>query len=229
MMRCILACDLMGGIVVRGVRGERDRYRPISEYSKIVATPAPEEVIRAIRPRETYIADLDRIMGRGDSLPIIAGLSKLTRTIVDAGVSDRQGFETVKRVSGSVIMGTETASLALIEACQGANVAVSVDMKGGRMMAKDPMLDVTPLQAIAMLDGLELDAIILLDIARVGSGEGVDFALLEAAATESRHQVIVGGGVRDMEDLDRISAAGGAGAIIASAVHSGRIPLDILR
>ena len=80
-----------------------------------------------------------------------------------------------------------------------------------------------------MLDGMELDSIILLDVARVGSGEGVDFALLEAAASESRHQIIAGGGVRDMEDLDRISAAGGAGAIVASAVHSGRIPLEVLR
>lgn len=228
-MRCILACDLMGGIVVRGVRGERDRYRPISEYSQLVATPDPVDVIRTIRPRETYIADLDRITGRGDSLQIIAGLSKLTRTMADAGVSDRQGFETVKQVSRSVILGTETASLALIEACQGSDVVVSVDMRGGRMMAKDPALDVSPLQVVAMLDGMELDSIILLDVARVGSGEGVDFALLEAAASESRHQIIAGGGVRDMEDLDRISAAGCAGAIVASAVHSGRIPLEVLR
>ena len=39
MMRCILACDLMGGVVVRGVRGERDRYRPISEYSQCRGHP----------------------------------------------------------------------------------------------------------------------------------------------------------------------------------------------
>ncbi|MGA9139063.1 MAG: HisA/HisF-related TIM barrel protein [Methanocella sp.] len=229
MMRCILACDLMGGVVVRGVRGERDRYRPISEYSKIVDSPAPEDVIRAIKPRETYIADLDRIMGRGDSLPVIAGLSKLTRTMTDAGVADLEGFEAVKLVSRSVILGTETASMALIEACQGPGVAVSVDMRDGRMMAKDPALNVTPLQVVAKLDSLELDSIILLDVARVGSGEGIDFAMLEAAASESRHQIIVGGGVRDMEDLDCIGKAGGAGAIIASAVHSGRIPLEVLR
>jgi phosphoribosylformimino-5-aminoimidazole carboxamide ribotide isomerase len=105
MMRCILACDLMGGIVVRGVRGERDRYRPISEYSQLVATPDPVDVIRTIRPRETYIADLDRITGRGDSLQIIAGLSKLTRTMADAGVSDRQGRSSEARIP-VVILGT---------------------------------------------------------------------------------------------------------------------------
>ncbi len=41
MMRCILALDLLGGVVVRGVRGDRDRYKPINEYSNVVATCVP--------------------------------------------------------------------------------------------------------------------------------------------------------------------------------------------
>jgi phosphoribosylformimino-5-aminoimidazole carboxamide ribotide isomerase len=132
-------------------------------------------------------------------------------------------------VSGAVILGTETASLALIRECQGSGTIVSVDMRGGRMMAADPALAGTPLEVVRLLDDLALDAIVLLDVARVGSGEGVDFDLLAAAASASRHEIIAGGGVRDMEDLDRIGAAGGAGAIVASAVHSGAIPLQVLR
>jgi phosphoribosylformimino-5-aminoimidazole carboxamide ribotide isomerase len=81
---------------------------------------------------------------------------------------------------------------------------------------------------VKLLDGLELGGIVLLDVARVGSGEGVDLGLLEAAASASRHGVIAGGGVRNVDDLDRIGAAGGAGAIVASAVHSGAIPLKVL-
>jgi phosphoribosylformimino-5-aminoimidazole carboxamide ribotide isomerase len=228
-MRCILACDLLGGIVVRGVRGDRERYRPISEYSKIVATSVPEEVIGAMKPRETYIADLDRILGRGDNLPVIRELSKITRTMVDAGAATPEDVARLRPVSHSVILGTETASLALIRECHSSNTIVSVDMKGGQMMAADPALRRSPLEVIRLLDDFALDAIVLLDVARVGSGEGVDFGLLEAAASASRHEIIAGGGVRDVEDLDRIGAAGGAGAIIASAVHSGAIPLQILR
>lgn len=227
-MRCILACDLLGGVVVRGVRGERDRYRPIGEYSQIVATSIPEEVIRAMRPRETYVADLDRITGKGDNLQVIRELSKLTRTMVDAGIRCPEDVRQVRAAARTVILGTETASLALIRECQGPDVVVSVDMKGGQMMAGDPAFAVPPLAVVKMLDDLELDAIILLDVARVGSGEGLDFGLLAAAASASRHEVIAGGGVRDAEDLDRIGAAGGSGAIVASAVHSGAIPLQVL-
>jgi phosphoribosylformimino-5-aminoimidazole carboxamide ribotide isomerase len=229
MMRCILACDLLGGVVVRGVRGDRYRYRPINEYSKVVTTAVPGEVIRAMKPRETYIADLDRIMGRGDNLPVIEELSKITRTMVDAGVAWPEDLARLRPAARSVILGTETASLALIKECPGSDTIVSVDMRGGKMMAVDPALQLPPLEVVKLLDDLTLDAIILLDVARVGSGEGVDFDLLAAAASASRHEIIHGGGVRDMEDLDRIGAAGGAGAIVASAVHSGTIPLQVLR
>jgi len=228
MMRCILACDLLGGVVVRGVRGERERYRPIDEYSKVVTTSAPLEVIRAMRPRETYIADLDRITGRGDNLATIASLSRLTHTMADVGVTAPGDAVQVRQAAHAVILGTETAPLSLIRQCQGAGVVVSVDMRGGRLMACDPALQLPPLEVVRLLDDLALDAIILLDVARVGSGEGIDFDLLGRAAFASRHPIIAGGGVRDGEDLDRIAAAGGAGAIVASAVHSGAIPLDVL-
>lgn len=229
MMRCILACDLLGGAVVRGVSGERDRYRPISEYSTVVSTSAPLDVIRAMGPRETYIADLDRIMGRGDNLPVIRALSQVTRTMVDAGAATREDVARLRPASRSIILGTETASLDLIRECHGSATIVSVDMKGRRMMAADPALRTTPLEVVRLLDDFTLDAIILLDVARVGTGEGIDFGLLEKAASASRHPVIAGGGVRDTDDLDRIRAAGGAGAIVASAVHSGAIPLHIIR
>ncbi len=229
MMRCILACDLLGGVVVRGVRGQRDRYRPISEYSQVVATADPEAVIRAIRPRETYVADLDRITGRGDNLGTVAALSRLTRTMVDAGAAMPEDVARMRPAAHAVILGTETASLPLIQESQGPGVIVSVDMVNGRMMAGDPALRRPPLEVVRALDDLTLDAIILLDVARVGSGEGVDLGLLEAVASASRHPVIAGGGVRDLDDLDRIGTAGGAGAIVASAVHSGVIPLQVLR
>jgi phosphoribosylformimino-5-aminoimidazole carboxamide ribotide isomerase len=92
-----------------------------------------------------------------------------------------------------------------------------------------PALRLSPLEVVRLLDDYALDAIILLDVARVGACEGVDFGLLGAAAAASRHEIIAGGGVRDPEDLDRIGAAGGAGAIVASAIHAGAIPQQFLR
>jgi phosphoribosylformimino-5-aminoimidazole carboxamide ribotide isomerase len=228
-MRCILACDLKGGIVVKGVRGERDRYGPIAPASRIVDTSSPAGVIAKIKPKETYIADLDRIMGVGDHLSTIKTLSGMTRTMADIGVSGAADFETARGVAHAVVIGTETAPLSVIEQCQGPETILSLDMKRGRTMCRDRALDLTPMDAIKLFNGLELGAVILLDISRVGSGEGIDIPLVEAAVSASRHDIIVGGGVRDVPDLDLLEKCGASGAIVASAVHDGRIPLDMLR
>jgi phosphoribosylformimino-5-aminoimidazole carboxamide ribotide isomerase len=228
-MRFILACDLKGGTVVRGVRGDRSNYRPIAETSRIVTTSEPLGVIEQIRPKETYIADLDKIMGMGDNALVIASMSRLTRTMADVGVKSASDASSALKASNSVILGTETASLDAIRQSQGKRSIVSLDMKHGRMMCSDLAFNVSPLKVVEMLNGLDLGAIILLDVARVGSGEGIDLDLLAKAAGLSRHPVIIGGGVRGVEDLERAEGCGAEGAIIASAVHDGKIPLNVLR
>ena len=228
-MRCILACDLKGGIVVKGVRGERARYGPIAAASRIVDTSDPVEVIGKIKPKETYIADLDRITGAGDHLAIIKTLSGMTRTMADIGVSSVDDFILARDVSSTVVIGTETAPLGVIEHCQGPQAVVSLDMKNGMMMGSDPALHMGPTQVLELLNRFELAAVILLDVGRVGSGAGIDVPFVTSAVSISRHDIIVGGGVRSVEDLELLEKCGASGAIVASAVHDGQIPLDLMR
>lgn len=228
-MRCILACDLKNGIVVKGVRGEREKYRPIAESSRLVKTSVPREVIAEIRPRETYVADLDRITGVGDHLSVIKSLSDITMTMADIGVSSASDLEAAGRVARTVVVGTETAPLGVIEQCQGGSLVVSVDMKNGAMLCRDPAFKLEPAGVLKLLNRFDLGGIILLDVGRVGSGEGIDLPLVAAAVSISRHDVIVGGGIRGVPDLELLEKAGASGAIVASAVHDGSIPLKMLR
>ena len=65
---------------------------------------------------------------------------------------------------------------------------------------------------------------IVLDLARVGSGAGPDVALIGAIHAAFRDlELLAGGGVRDVEDLRALAAAGAAGALVATALHSGVI------
>jgi len=228
-MRCILACDLKGGIVVKGVRGDRAHYGPIAAASRLVATSDPVEVIAKIKPKETYIADLDRITGAGDHLAVIKTLSGMTRTMADIGVSSVNDFSLASEVSATVVIGTETASLGVIEHCQGPQAVVSLDMKNGTMMGSDTAFRMDPTHVLKLLNGFELAAVILLDVGRVGSGAGVDVPFVTSAVSTSEHDIIVGGGVRSVEDLELLEKCGASGAIVASAVHDGHIPADMLR
>jgi phosphoribosylformimino-5-aminoimidazole carboxamide ribotide isomerase len=66
--------------------------------------------------------------------------------------------------------------------------------------------------------------VIVMTLARVGSGEGPDLdRLSEIVARAQGRAVYAAGGVRNADDLAAIQDTGAAGALIASALHAGTI------
>jgi phosphoribosylformimino-5-aminoimidazole carboxamide ribotide isomerase len=64
----------------------------------------------------------------------------------------------------------------------------------------------------------------VLDVARVGSGRGPDVALLAEMRRRFAHlELIAGGGVRSREDLEQLGDVGCDGALVATALHEGRV------
>ena len=83
---------------------------------------------------------------------------------------------------------------------------------------------------MARLHRAGLREAIVLDLARVGSGAGPDVALIaEIHAAFPDLELLAGGGVRDAEDLRALADAGAAGALVATALHSGVIGQRELR
>ena len=127
-----------------------------------------------------------------------------------------------------VIVGTETLSgpdaleRLLAEIPQ---LVLSVDLRDGRLLSPDPQLAGLPaLDAVARLHRPGLREAIVLDLARVGSGAGTDVGLIaELHAAFDDLELLAGGGVRDVEDLRALRDAGAAGALVATALHSGVI------
>jgi phosphoribosylformimino-5-aminoimidazole carboxamide ribotide isomerase len=231
-VRCIFVLDILNGAVVHAVRGERSRYEPIAAFSRVVDTSEPLEIIKALRPREIYVADLDLLTGRGDSLELIGRISGMAETMADIGISRASDLGLLPPAV-SPVLGTETASLALIKeaSCRadsgGRRPVVSIDMRNGKLLAADPALaEMTPMDLLKILNSLEVEAVILLDLSRVGSSAGLDIPLLEAAAEVTEHPLILGGGIKGEEDLAALEEMGFAGALVATAVHSGKIPLS---
>jgi phosphoribosylformimino-5-aminoimidazole carboxamide ribotide isomerase len=63
----------------------------------------------------------------------------------------------------------------------------------------------------------------------VGTSIGLDRDFLEKAVFASDHPLILGGGVKGPEDLNTLKDLGFGGALVATAVHSGNIPLEMVR
>ena len=223
-VRVVGVIDLKAGAAVHAVRGERERYRPVGDPLSLARTFRD-----ALGLDELYVADLDAIGGGGEQDAIIAELAREARVMVDAGVSEPERARALLDLGAHrVVVGTETLTgadaLDRLLAELGA-VVLSVDLRDGRALSRDPRLAGLPaLDAVARLHRAGLREVIVLDLARVGSGMGPDIRLIaELHAAFPGLELLAGGGVRDAGDLRALADAGAAGALVATALHRGVI------
>ncbi len=238
-MRVIPVIDLKSGAVVHAARGQRERYRPLQ--SGLVAGSEPLDVARAFREQlgldELYVADLDAIAGGPLHRDALAALALEARVMVDAGVT---GAAAVRRLlelgAARVVIGTETlgdpAALGRLRAeLPDAPLVLSIDLRGEHVVSRDPGLArLGAAGALARFIESGVDEVIVLDLARVGSGAGPDVALVrELCSRFPELDLLAGGGVRDLADLRALAEAGAAGALVATALHGGAIGSEELR
>jgi len=229
-VRVVGVIDLKAGAAVHAVRGERERYRPVGDPLSLARTFRD-----ALGLEELYVADLDAIGGGGAQDAIIAELARGARVMVDAGVSEPERARALLGLGAHrVVVGTETLTDAdALERLLGepGAVVLSVDLRDGRPLSRDPRLAGLPArEAVARLARAGLREVIVLDLARVGSGMGPDVRLIaELHAAFPGLELLAGGGVRDAGDLRALADAGAAGALVATALHRGVIGRRELR
>ena len=231
MFRIIFVLDILNGNAVHAVRGERSKYQPVSG-SRICDSPSPLDIISALKPREVYIADLDRLQHIGDNFELIKRISDKAKTMVDAGVEDMDDIEKCLKIADTAILGTETASIELIkEAAEKfpGRIGVSLDIKNGRVLTKDRRMETKPEELVKLLNDYDIKDLFILELNKVGTGAGIDVDFLRDVVGLSTHNILLGGGIRDMKDIDALKGIGISGALVATAVHNGRIPVEIIQ
>jgi phosphoribosylformimino-5-aminoimidazole carboxamide ribotide isomerase len=237
-MRVIPVIDLKSGAAVHAVRGERERYRPLR--SEIAAGSDPIQITRAFHGAlgldELYVADLDALAGGPAQRKVLAALGHEARVMVDAGVDEVAAIRLLLELGAArVVIGTETlpdqSALERLRAeLPDAPLVLSLDVRAGRVLSPDAELArLGAAEALGRLGRSGVREVIVLDLARVGSGAGPDVALVrELCARFPELELLAGGGVRDVADLRALAKAGAAGALVATALHSGAIGPDEL-
>lgn len=224
MFRIIFVLDILNGNAVHAVKGERSRYQPVR--SRICDSSNPLDIISALMPEEVYIADLDRLMHLGNNFEIIKRISSKVKTMADIGVEKISDLEKCVEIADTAVLGTETASLDLIKKAVElfpGRIDVSIDIKNREVLTKERSMKVKPEQLVKMLNGYDIRDIIILDLNKVGTGAGIDIDFLHDAARQSVHNILVGGGIRGMDDINALKEIGIDGALVATAVHNGKI------
>ncbi len=177
-------------------------------------------------------------MKKRENIPIIEQIVSRTglKLLVDAGVEDlRRVGKLLESGVSNVIVGTETLSdltflKQILDAYGNEKIIVSLDLMNRKVLSKSESLkSKNALAAVSEIDAMGVKKIILLDLARVGSGQGIDLELIKEMGPTLRSKILVGGGVRDLTDLLFLKDLGVNGALIATALHTGKITMDEIR
>jgi phosphoribosylformimino-5-aminoimidazole carboxamide ribotide isomerase len=238
-MQILPVLDIQQGTVVRGVGGRRHEYQPI--VSKWTPSSEPVAVTEALRDafgfRSFYLADLDAIGGKSPNWDLYARLQERGFLLaVDAGVRDETDGRRLLEAGVDCVAGLETidgpaALLSLLDLPGGSRLIFSLDLKDGQPLgavAGWRAGDACSIGEEAIEAGVR--RLIVLDLARVGGGGGVgtEDLCLQIKKRHPQVELIAGGGVRGVEDLRRLESYGVDRALVASALHDGRVaPEDI--
>ena len=233
-MQIIPVLDLKGGLVVRGIAGRRELYKPV--VSSLCSTAEPAGVACALREElgtgSLYLADLDGIASGAADPAACRELEELGFSLmIDAGMrSLPQALDFAGRVEGDLIAALETLpSPRVLEELLGElgshRVIFSLDLSAGRPRSGGEgwAAEVEEIADSAFRAGIERMS--LLDRAAVGSGEGPPHqeTCLGWKERFPELELITGGGVRNLDDLLALKKAGGDGVLIASALHDGSL------
>jgi phosphoribosylformimino-5-aminoimidazole carboxamide ribotide isomerase len=169
------------------------------------------------------VADLGALAGDPVDETTLRALCAVAEPWVDAGATTPEAAAALRR-AGVVrnVVGTESLG-------PGAEitppVVLSVDLRDGRLISPDPELaDRASTAAAPLARALNVRELLVIDLARVGSGSGPPLdAVAELAAALPGVAIYAGGGVRDEADLRALESAGAAGALVATALHEGAV------
>jgi len=222
-MDVIPVIDLKAGRVVHARRGERQHYAPIA--TPLARTSNPLDVARGLLAIHAfpalYVADLDALTGTGDNRAALTRLKTAFPNLtlwVDSGIAEREAAETW-------LDGREDRLVIASEAQRDDALTRGLTHHPRAILSLD-FRDETFLGPAELLKNPSCwpATVIVMTLARVGSGAGPDMSRLAAIRdTAAARRIYAAGGVRDRDDLVALQRAGIAGALVASCLHDGRL------
>jgi phosphoribosylformimino-5-aminoimidazole carboxamide ribotide isomerase len=238
-MKVIPVIDVLNGVAVHGVRGERERYQPLKSVLCDSADPLDIALtFESLGFTGLYLADLDAILGKSANFNVYSQIMTETSLdlMVDAGIADISRAEEVLATEVTkIVVGSETLESLdflgqAVKAFGEDRVAVSIDLKKGKVLsASEAIASMDAVSFAQELRKIGVNQIILLDLTRVGTEQGINLALLRNVLDKTGIEVLVGGGIRSLQELEELRKLGVSGALVATILHNGKLKVDELK
>jgi phosphoribosylformimino-5-aminoimidazole carboxamide ribotide isomerase len=226
-MKIIAAVDIMGGSVVRLVRGD--------PANKTVYSADPVETAKkweAAGADMLHIVDLDAAFGSGNNAEFVARIAGAVKIPVQVagGIRTLEKAEEMLGKASRVVLGTmaysEPEAVKKLAKKNPGRVVVSIDQADGKVMVKGwkESTGTTVADAISQFSTIGVDEFLLTSIERDGTLQGPDVSTLAEAARSAR--VIASGGIASLEDIVKVRSAGCSSVILGKAMYDGKVSIE---
>jgi phosphoribosylformimino-5-aminoimidazole carboxamide ribotide isomerase len=228
----IPAIDLLGGKCVRLTQG---RYDAATEYDADPAAVAAR-FAGAHGVRRLHVIDLDgakrgepvnthavrAILGAAKGIPLELGGGIRTLAAIETWL----GLGVERAILGTAALRDPALVREAARKFPG-RIGVGIDAREGRV-AVQGWLETSETDALTLARRFEdagVAAIVYTDIARDGTGAGLNLGETVALARAVSIPVIASGGVGSLEDVRAARASGVAGVIVGRALYTGAVDL----
>ena len=225
------AVDVKDGKAVRLVQGELQRE---TNYGEPLAAALDFQSAGA---QWLHLVDLDAAFDRGSNHELLAEVvGKLDIKVeLSGGIRDDESLERAL-ATGCARINLGTAALenpdwtSTVIKKYGERIAVGLDVRGHTLAARGWTQEGGDLfETVARLDRDGCTRYVLTDVAKDGTMQGPNLALLKEVAAATHAPIIASGGVSTLDDiraLRELMSIGIEGSIVGKALYAGAFTLE---
>ena len=229
-MKIIPAIDLMEGRVVRLYQGNPDK--------KTIYSDNPLDIAKkweAAGADMIHLVDLDATLGRGSNFEILRNVSKSVKIPVQVagGLRNEKIIENTLEFAQRVVIGTlafkdKTSLGKLLAAYGNEKLVISVDHNDGLIVVNgwQETTKISLMDAVNEFVEMGFSEYLSTNISRDGTLQGPDLKSLQEINKINNVNLIVSGGISNIEDIMKVKELNPFGVILGKALYENQISIE---
>ena len=229
-MKIIPAIDLMEGNVVRLYKGDPNKKTIYSENPLEIAKKWESAGADMI-----HLVDLDATLGRGSNFEILANIAKSVEIPVQVagGLRNEKIIEEALEFAQRVVIGTlafkdKTALGKLLTVYGNEKLVISIDHNDGLIVVNgwQQTINISPINAVSEFLKMGFSEYLSTSIIRDGTLQGPDLKPLEEINEIEKVNLIVSGGISNINDIIKVKGLNPFGVILGKALYENQITIE---
>ena len=229
-MKIIPAIDLMEGEVVRLYKGNPSK--------KTVYSDNPLEVAKKWESAGAdmiHLVDLDATLGMGSNFEVLRNVAKSVKIPVQVagGLRNEKIIESALEFAQRAVIGTlafkdKTALGKLLTRYDNEKLVISVDHNDGLIVVNgwQQTTKISLIDAVTEFIEIGFSEYLSTSIVRDGTLQGPDLKLLQEINEIKTVNLIVSGGISNIEDITKVKKLNPFGVILGKALYENQITIE---